>query len=76
MENLIRLLEIFENEDLIVPNQTMEDWVAHFTFVSSYQDYSETKVSIELWLDSEFRFDADQEEEIVEIILKEIYGEF
>jgi hypothetical protein len=75
-ESLIRLLEIFGNKELVVPDQTMVDWVSHFAFVSSYQDYNETKVSIELWLDTEFNFNANQEEEIVEIILNEIYGEF
>ena len=74
--NLIRLKEIFENEDSVVENKTIEEWVAHFIFVSSYRDYGETKISIELWLDTEFNFDVDQEEEIVEIILNEIYGEF
>lgn len=73
-DEIKRLIGLFENE--VIPEKTLTEWTEHFRQVSTYRDYSETKISIELWLDECFSFDADQEEEVVTIILNGIYGEF
>ena len=73
-DEIKRLIGLFENE--VIPEKTLTEWTEHFRQVSTYRDYSETKISIELWLDECFSFDADEEEEVVTIILNGIYGEF